>query len=104
MRTIKIVIRYYDAKGTVIFEDIPNLGHQYRVPVQWVRWEIYWDETLVQSGSREARSARRTGTASAGRSTGSRVGSDAGDSAAEPSQSDEEPPERDTLSWWAFAR
>jgi hypothetical protein len=51
--SIHILIRYYDAEGTLVFEDVPRLGHQLRVPAHWVRWEIYWDQTLVQSGERK---------------------------------------------------
>jgi len=60
MRRVNIVIRYYDSSGEVIFEGLPTLRHIDRVPVQWFRWEIYWDEELVESGTREpARAAGR---------------------------------------------
>jgi hypothetical protein len=52
--SIKIVIRYYDASGKLIFEDLPTLRHLERVPRQWIRWEIYWDEELVDTGTRPA--------------------------------------------------
>ena len=52
MGQLQIVIRYYNAQGGIVYEDEPNLGHRFRVPVGWVRWEIYWGEVLVQSGER----------------------------------------------------
>lgn len=71
MRRVKIVIRYYDEQGEVVCEDEPNLRHHYRVPLHWTRWEIYWDEELVQSGTRVEPAAeaaeRRTATGSRGR-------------------------------------
>lgn len=54
MRRVRIVIRYYDERGALMLEDEPNLRHYYRVPAHWSRWEIYWDEVLVQVGEREA--------------------------------------------------
>ena len=104
MRSIKIVIRYYDAKGTVIFEDIPNLGHQYRVPVHWVRWEIYWDEALVQSGARETRAARRTDAPPVGRGTRRRATQEAAERSSTSGSGGGDPPERDAQPWRAFAR
>jgi hypothetical protein len=52
MRHVKILIRYFDAHGELVFEGEPNLRHAVRVPVHWTRWEIYWDEELVQAGER----------------------------------------------------
>lgn len=54
MRRVRILIRYYNEEGEIVFEDVPTLGHAYRVPVQWTRWEIYWDEVLMEAGERPA--------------------------------------------------
>ncbi len=60
MSRVRIVIRYYDERNVVIFEDEANLRHWYRVPVQWSRWELYWDEVLVQAGRKEENHAQAT--------------------------------------------
>jgi len=52
MNPVHIVIRYYDAEGELVYEDEATLEHRYRVPLGWVRWEIYWGEVKVQSGER----------------------------------------------------
>lgn len=64
MRRVRILIRYYNEQGEVVFEDVPTLGHAYRVPVQWTRWEIYWDEVLMESGERPTEAEAEEPTAS----------------------------------------